>query len=121
HELPFARGARTVGEVARRILERERYLEKVLHCSCPSRQPRHTLARVGKREQIVQMGSARAAEAEVVAHPCRSNAPHQSSKPLEVRPVRFIRAADRKRYAVQYDGLLLANSVQVIERATARS
>jgi len=118
-ELPLRERAPLVREVARRVLERERYPQKILDFAGSVRHRAHELARERQRQEVVQVRASRAAPTKMIAHPGRLRPPDELAQAREVRGARFVGAADPERDAVLHERIELERAFEMVTRPAA--
>ena len=119
-EFPLGHGRTDKTDVRAGILQDQRTLEKILHDADPlDNVPQRRLVE-RHRQQVVGVDAGHAGPTDVVRNPIGLN---RVGQPLELRQVAEIQgigAADRKRYAVHHDWILLGHLGQNAARAALR-
>src|SRR6266436_1647298 len=118
-ELRLWNGRVAEPEITRRILDQDAVAKRLLNLVGMRRDHGQGLIRVGKREQVVEVGASGRAPREVLGNEAGLDPVDQGLEPLEVPPVGLACAAEREADTVEGNGIVAPRGLECGEGGAA--
>src|SRR5216683_1328910 len=115
-KLPFRNRRMAVAQIARRVLDEDAALQMILESAVIVADDVKRLLGERKRQQVAEIGTLTRAPGKMVRDESRRNALGHLANPLEVSGINAIGAAQREADAMEGDGIVPANPLELSER-----